>query len=189
MTIEEIKSFIAGGTWESIAPEVRPSSSKNADGSLKPLFLTRKFSYLPDDGFELIVTNFADAYGKVPLAEMFIRGHIFWQGPHPISEGAFKVYFVADTGYSVTPLLQPFADAMNQLTKGFDVWNVGETQDILGKEFLPFGLQAGQLFKEYDLMYVFNGLLFWGARNIDGRGFDTEENRPGNLQIPLVRRR
>src|ERR1700674_4283224 len=29
-------------------------------------------------------------------------------------------------------------------------------------------------------------LLFWGARNIDGRGFDTEQNRPTNLQIPLV---
>jgi len=30
--------------------------------------------------------------------------------------------------------------------------------------------------------------LFWGARNIDGRGFDTEANRPTNLQIPLVRK-
>ena len=30
-------------------------------------------------------------------------------------------------------------------------------------------------------------MLFWGARNIDGRGFDKEENRPTNLQIPLVR--
>jgi hypothetical protein len=30
--------------------------------------------------------------------------------------------------------------------------------------------------------------LFWGARNIDGRGFDTEQNRPTNLQIPLIRK-
>jgi len=30
--------------------------------------------------------------------------------------------------------------------------------------------------------------LFWGARNIDGRGFDSEPNRPTNLQIPLVRK-
>jgi hypothetical protein len=30
-------------------------------------------------------------------------------------------------------------------------------------------------------------MLFWGARNVDGRGFDKEENRPTNLQIPLVR--
>jgi hypothetical protein len=29
-------------------------------------------------------------------------------------------------------------------------------------------------------------MLFWGARNVDGRGFDTEANRPTYLQIPLV---
>jgi len=33
-----------------------------------------------------------------------------------------------------------------------------------------------------------DNLLFWGARNVDGRGFDTEENRPTNLQIPMVRK-
>jgi hypothetical protein len=27
-----------------------------------------------------------------------------------------------------------------------------------------------------------------GARNVDGRGLDEEENRPTNLQIPLVRK-
>src|SRR6266576_3115915 len=31
------------GNWESIAPEVRPSASKNADGSLKPFYLRRAF--------------------------------------------------------------------------------------------------------------------------------------------------
>lgn len=40
---------------------------------------------------------------------------------------------------------------------------------------------------EYDLVYLNQGLLFWGARHIDGRGFDTEQNRPTNLQIPLMR--
>ncbi len=41
---------------------------------------------------------------------------------------------------------------------------------------------------EYDLVYLKGDLLFWGARNIDGRGFDTERNRPTNLQIPLIRK-
>jgi hypothetical protein len=41
---------------------------------------------------------------------------------------------------------------------------------------------------EYDLVYLRGDLLFWGARNVDGRGFDTEQNRPTNLQIPLVRK-
>ena len=52
----------------------------------------------------------------------------------------------------------------------------------------PFGLAAGKNFMEYDLVYLSHGLLFWGARNVDGRGFDTEQNRPTNLQIPLARK-
>jgi hypothetical protein len=53
---------------------------------------------------------------------------------------------------------------------------------------LAFGLKEGTNFMEYDLVYLRGDLLFWGARNIDGRGFDTEQNRPTNLQIPLVRK-
>ena len=49
------------------------------------------------------------------------------------------------------------------------------------------GLVEGQNFKEYDLVYLAHEMLFWGARNVDGRGFDRDENRPMNLQIPMVR--
>jgi hypothetical protein len=41
------------GNWESVAPEVRPSATKNPDGSLKPFDLKRAFKYLPSDRFEL----------------------------------------------------------------------------------------------------------------------------------------
>ena len=54
--------------------------------------------------------------------------------------------------------------------------------------FVPFGLVAGKNFMEYDLVHLAHGLLFWGARHVDGRGFDSEANRPTNLQIPLARR-
>jgi len=176
------------GKWGSIAPEVRPSNAKNADGTLKPFYLTRKFTLLDDNRFELAVTNLADQYGKVPLAEMLINGHIEWLGDHPIAPGAQKVNFSADDEYRVTPLVQGFADILNQYTKGFDEWKVGESQSIFKKPFPPFGLATGQIFKEYDLIFVLNGMMFWGARNVDGRGFDTEENRPTNLQIPLARK-
>jgi hypothetical protein len=176
------------GKWGSIAPEVRPSNAKNADGTLKPFYLTRKFTLLDDNRFELAVTNLADPYGKVPLAEMLINGHIEWLGDHPIAPGAQKVNFSADDEYRVTPLVQGFADILNQYTKGFDEWKVGESQSIFKKPFPPFGLATGQIFKEYDLIFVLNGMMFWGARNVDGRGFDTEENRPTNLQIPLARK-
>jgi hypothetical protein len=175
------------GNWESIAPEVRPS--KNPDGSLKPFYLKRAFKYLPSDRFELEVVNSADPYGAVPLARIKIGGHMLWQGSHPIAAGAQKVDFVADESYEVTPLAQGFADVLNKVASaGYAPWVVNSSQSIFGKSFVPFGLKEGTNFMEYDLVYLRGDLLFWGARNIDGRGFDTEQNRPTNLQIPLVRK-
>src|ERR1700739_1907348 len=175
------------GNWESIAPEIRPR--KNPDGSLKPFYLKRAFKYQPSDRFELEVTNSTDPYGAAPLARIRIGGHMFWQGPHPIAPGAQKVDFVADETYEVTPLAQAFADVLNKVAStGYAPWAVNSPQSIFGKSFIPFGLKEGTNFMEYDLVYLRGALLFWGARNIDGRGFDTEQNRPTNLQIPLVRK-
>jgi Adenomatosis polyposis coli down-regulated 1 len=188
MTADQVKKSSLGN-WESLAVEVRPSSTKSADGSLKPFYLTRNFSLFSEDRFELTVTNYADPSGKIPMAKMFINGHIEWQGEHAITAGAQKVNFTADEEYTVTPLLQGFVDILNQYTKGFNQWKVGETQSIFKKAFVPFGLSEGQVFKEYDLIYVLDDMMFWGARHVDGRGFDKEENRPTNLQIPLIRKK
>ena len=186
--ITKIKQAMLGN-WESIAPEVRPSAAKNADGSLKPFYLKRSFKYLPSDRFELEIINSADPYGAVPLARIKIGGHMLWQGPHPIAPGAQKVDFVADESYEVTPLAQGFADVLNKVAvDGYGAWAVNAPQSIFGKTFVPFGLKQGTNFMEYDLVYLRGDLLFWGARNIDGRGFDTEQNRPANLQIPMIRK-
>lgn len=177
------------GNWQSIAPEVRPSAAKNPDGSLKPFYLKRSFKYLPSDRFELEIVNSADPYSAVPIARIKIGGHMKWQGPHPIISGAQKVDFIADESYEVTPLAQGFADVLNKVaSEGYNAWAVNTPQSIFGKNFIPFGLKQGTNFMEYDLVYLRGDLLFWGARNIDGRGFDTEQNRPTNLQIPLIRK-
>jgi hypothetical protein len=188
MDVAKIKQAMLGN-WESIAPEVRPSAAKNADGSLKPFYLKRAFKSLPSDRFELEVVNSADPYGTVPLVRIRIGGHMLWQGPHPIAPGAQKVDFVADESYEVTPLAQGFADVLNKVAAdGYAAWAVNAPQSIFGKTFVPFGLKQGTNFMEYDLVYLRGDLLFWGARNIDGRGFDSEQNRPTNLQIPLARK-
>jgi hypothetical protein len=188
MNVYQIKVALVGD-WVSIAPEIRPSANKNADGTLKPFYLKREFKYLAGDKFELTVINSADPNGAVPVVKIFIKGHMLWRGPHPIAAGAQKVDFVADEGYEVTPLIQGFADAMNQVAKsGYNPWAVNGTQSVFGKTFMPFGLAEGKNFMEFDLVYLDHDMLFWGARNIDGRGFDKEENRPTNLQIPLVRK-
>jgi len=188
MNVDQIKQALVGN-WISIAPEVRPSAAKNPDGTLKPFYLKRDFKYLADDRFQLAIVNSADPHGKVPLARILIKGHMFWRGEHPIAAGAQKVDFIADEAYEVTPLLQGFADVLNKVaTDGYAKWEVNATQSIFGKTFVPFGLAQGKNFMEYDLVYLAHDMLFWGARNVDGRGFDTEENRPTNLQIPLVRK-
>lgn len=187
MSTEQTKQALVG-RWVSIAPEIRPSAAKNPDGTLKPFYLQRDFTYADGDRFELTILKSADPNGKVVLARIKIAGHVQWRGAHPIAEGAYKVDFVADKGYEVTPLVQGFADVLNRVAgQGYERWDVGGTQSVFGKAFLPFGLVEGKNFMEYDLVYLSHGMLFWGARNIDGRGFDSEENRPTNLQIPLMR--
>jgi hypothetical protein len=89
----------------------------------------------------------------------------------------------------VTPLVPGFADLLNQVAAtGYRPWRVGEAQSVFAKAFAPFGLAEGKNFMEFDLVYLSHDLLFWGARHVDGRGFDKEENRPTNLQIPLARK-
>jgi hypothetical protein len=187
MTEEQTQQALLGD-WTSIATEVRPSAAKNADGTLKPFYLKRAFKALPDDRFELAIVNSADPNSAVPLARILIKGHMLWRGAHPIAAGAQKVDFVADEAYEVTPLIQGFADLLNQVaSQGYAKWELNGTQSVFGKSFAPFGLAAGRHFMEYDLVHLRGDMLFWGARHIDGRGFDTEQNRPTNLQIPLVR--
>jgi hypothetical protein len=188
MSLDETKQALLG-QWVSLAPEVRPSAQKNPDGSLRPFYLTRDFKVLGDDRFELAIVNSADPYGKVPVARIDLRGHMLWKGAHPIAAGAQKVDFVADEDYRVTPLAQPFADLLNKVAgAGYAKWEANVPQRVFGKTFAPFGLSEGRNFMEYDLVYLSHDMLFWGARNVDGRGFDKEENRPTNLQIPLVRK-
>jgi hypothetical protein len=188
MTLDDTKRGLVG-EWASLAPEVRPSSGKNSDGTLKPFYLSRQFRYLGDDRFELTIDNWADPYGKVAVARIYLRGHVMWVGEHPIAAGAQKANFVADEAYVVTPMIVGFADVLNTVASaGFGPWQVGQGQSVFGKTFAPFGLAEGRDFMEYDLVYLQGGYLFWGARNIDGRGFDGEQNRPTNLQIPLRRK-
>ena len=188
MSIDEIKQFIQGGEWCSITTELRPSITKNAAGDIQPFYCSRVFKYTPGDRFECIVINYADANGKVPLVSIVIKGHNKWGEPHPIAEGAYKVDYIADEAYEVTPLHQGFADAMNKIpANGIDKWEVGVTQDLKGKSFAAFGLTEGVVYIDYDLVYIYNGMLFNGSKNVDGRPFDKPENRPTNLQLPLVR--
>jgi hypothetical protein len=189
MTPEQIKQVIQGGQWVSMTTELRPSSNKSATGEIQPFYCSRVFEYFPQDRFACIVMNYADANGKVPLVKIVIRGHNAWQGAHPVAPGAYNLDYIADEAYEVTPLHQGFANAANAFPRnGLTIWEVDTMQDVRGKAFPLFGLVEGQTYVDYDLIYISNDMLFNGSKHVDGRAFDKPENRPTNLQIPLVKR-
>lgn len=186
MTQAEVKQIITGSEWESIAVELRPSKDRQNPGNIQPLYMYRTFTFTQDDTFTCAAVNYADAGGKVPLVSIAIKGHNVWQGPHPVKEGAYSLDYVADELYEITPLHAGFAAAANSIpVDGLSKWEVNVPQDVKGKAFPLFGLIEGQIYVDYDLVYVLNDLLFMGSKHVDGRAFDTAANRPTNLQVPL----
>jgi hypothetical protein len=47
--------------------------------------------------------------------------------------------------------------------------------------------QIKQVIQDGQWVSIYNDMLFNWSKNVDGRAFDKPENRPTNLQIPLVR--
>jgi hypothetical protein len=188
MTPEEIRQVMQGGKWVSITTEVRPSSNKSPTGDIQPFFCSRVFTYDAGDRFACTVMSYADPNGKVPLAKIEIEGHIIWRGEHPLAPGVYNLDYVADEAYELTPLHQGFAAVANKFpAEGLNTWEVNVTQDLMKKAFPLFSLVEGQIYVDYDLIYIYNNMLFNGSKNVDGRAFDKPEYRPTNLQIPLVK--
>lgn len=190
MTAEQIKEFIQGGEWKSITPELRPAITKSTAGDINPFYCTRVFTYSPGDQFDCTFVNYLDATGKTPLVQFVIKGHLQWQGEHPVAAGAQKVDYVADKAYEVTPLHAGWVDAVNRIpAKGLNKWELNVMQDLKGKAFPAFGLTEAKIYVDYDLIYIYDDMLFNGSKNVDGRPFNKPENRPTNLQVPLVRKK
>lgn len=188
-TVEEIKNFIKGHEWISITTELRPQEDRTGTGKVQPFYVTRSFKFSEGDKFVGTITSYGDPYGKIPLVKFEFRGHVEWQGEHPVTKGAQKIDYVLDEGFIVTPLNSQFADMLNQIPiKGLNKFEVNIAQDILKKPFPLFNIQEGQIVKDYDLIYIYNGMLFMGAKHVDGTAFDKPENRPHLLQIPLIKK-
>ena len=188
-TIVDIKKFVQGGEWVSMTPELRPFEDRTGTGKIAPFYVSRNFKYLLNDRFEGTITSYGDPYGQMALVKFVFKGHTIWGKEHQIAKGAFEIDYILDEAFEVTPLHTIFADNLNQApTKGLNKWEANVMQDIKGKSFPLFGIVEGQIVGDYDLIYIFNGMLFMGSKHVDGRGFYKPENRPTNLQVPLVRK-
>lgn len=187
-TLEEVKKY-ALGEWQSISVELRPTEDRTGTGKIQPTYLKRHFTYLLNDKFIGKITLFADNYGQLPLMEFEFKGSLKWGEKHPIADGAWKVDYVLDEGFGVTPLHEQAAAMLNAaLPPGMTSFVNGVKKDILKKAFPMFKIVEGQIVSDYDLIYFKNGMLFMGAKHVDGTPFDKPENRPHQLQIPLIRK-
>jgi len=187
MTLSDVKNY-ALGQWESISVELRPTEDRTGSGQIQPTFLRRKFTYMDGDKFVGTITLFADNYGTMPLMEFEFKGDLKWGEAHPIADGAWKIDYVLNEGFGVTPLNPQAADMLNMaLPEGMTPFEHEVKKDILGKTFPMFNIIEGQIVSDYDLIYFKNGMLFMGAKHVDGTPFDKPEHRPHQLQIPLQR--
>ncbi|MBV7328816.1 hypothetical protein KFU94_11255 [Chloroflexi bacterium TSY] len=186
-TLDEVKEY-AMGEWESISIELRPTEDRTGSGVILPTYLTRNFTYLEDDRFIGIITMYGDNYGELPLMEFEFIGELVWGNVHPIADGAWEIDYVLNEGFGVTPLSEPAAEMLNQVpVEGLEPFEIGVKQDILQKAFPLFNLAEGDIAVDYDLIYFKDGMLFMGAKHVDGTPFDRPERRPHQLQIPLMR--
>lgn len=186
-TLPELQDAIIGD-WTSISVELRPTEDRTDSGVVTPTFLRRHFTYRPDGTFTGIIRMFADDYGALPMMEFEFSGHLVWHDPHPIAEGAFSVDYVLDVDFAVTPLAEPAVEMLNSgLVDGMAPFEFGVRTSIFGKAFPMFNIAEGQIVGDYDLLYLRDGMLFMGAKHVDGTPFDRPERRPHQLQIPLVR--
>lgn len=188
ISLEDVQSY-AIGEWESISVELRPTEDRTGSGVIQPTYLKRHFNYLSKEKFIGTITLFGDNYGQLPLMEFEFKGDLIWGEKHPIAEGAWKIDYVLNQGFGVTPLNPQAAAMLNQaLPEGMSPFETNVKKDILGKAFPMFHIIEGQIVSDYDLIYFKNGMLFMGAKHVDGTPFDKVENRPHQLQIPLVRK-
>lgn len=184
-TLEEVKDYSIG-TWESLTVELRPTEDRTGTGNIQPTYLKRSFVYNADDTFTGTITMFADNYGKYPLMEFEFKGDLEWGNEHPIAKGAWSIDYILNKGFSVTPLNDGATEMLNMgLPEGMSAFQTNKKKDILGEAFPMFHIEEGQIVGDYDLIYFRHGLLFMGAKHVDGTPFDKPENRPHQLQIPL----
>lgn len=187
VSLEEVRAY-ALGEWESLSVELRPAEDRTGTGKVQSTRLKRHFTYLDGDRFTGRIRLFADDGGQAPLMEFEFRGHLRWGGPHPVAQGAYAVDYVLDEGFGVTPLHEQATAMLNQVrAPGVAEFVTGKQQDLLRKVFPLFNIAEGQVVMDYDLIYFRDGLLFMGAKHVDGTPFDRPERRPNQLQVPLAR--
>lgn len=192
-SLEGLQARIVGH-WVSIGCELRPQANPEG-GAPTASYLTRDFTYDAAGGFAASISVFADPACQVPAASYDFAGEVVWHGPNPAAAGAWSQDYVLNRKLTLTILAEPMVAQMNQMPPGAcgdGPFVVGEVRDILGKPCVLLKYVEGSAFVvDHDLLHVRQdtpGMLFMGAKHVDGTGFYAPENRPlVGLQQPLIK--
>ena len=87
---------------------------------------------MPNDKFIGTITLFGDNYGQLPLMEFEFKGNVIWHDEHPIANGAWKIDYMLDEGFGVTPLNPQATEMLNMaLPEGMSAFQNQVKKDIL----------------------------------------------------------
>lgn len=175
-----------GGTWESIACELRPQAG--ADG-LAPWYLKRSITFAPGR-IDAHFTTYADPTCSAPLLELKFGGGVNVLGASDVAPGAREVDLIVNDYLTITPQMDGFAGFLNSAEPGAcgaTEWAVGEEQDVFATGCSVMGVAANSPTTEFEVLHVSAGHLYFGARPVDGQPLAEPDDRPTALQMPLKR--
>jgi hypothetical protein len=170
------------GKWESLDLESRP----NAWGGKN--YLKRFFHNTEKEAIGTLVFYTDDAGDQLNLTLSVIGPYHFGDASRDVP-GALEADFDF-TRFIVTPHSEPMVEMLNKSrppASKLKEWKSNQSQTIDASiEEGFFGLVIGK-YKEYDLVKVEEGLLYYGGRPADGSAPDSPEKRAKGLQVPLKR--
>lgn len=165
------------GQWVSVACELRPG----------PQHVLRDIT-LTETGWTAIISTFADPACTIPALALTITGPVVYGEAHPMAEGAVESDFVIET-LAIAPrnaFLVEFLNSAEAGTCGSEIWALDIEQDVTETGCALIGF-AELPSTDYDVTFVRDNYLFAGARPLEGGGFESPEDRPTAIQVPLMR--
>ena len=175
------------GSWASLACEVRPQVGQ--DGTITEWWLTREIE-ITEGRIEARFTTFGQPGCTFPLNVLNFAGRVDIKGDSDVAVGAVAADLTIDEFVKITPLAQPFADFLNSIPAGScgaEAWTVGAAQAIDETGCVLLGVEPNTPTVEYEVLANIDGMLYFGARPVDGTFITEESKRPRALLVPLAK--
>lgn len=174
------------GAWASISCEVRPQVGQ--DGTITEWWLTRSVT-IEAGRIEARFTTYGQPGCTFPINELHFAGRVDIVGDSAVTVEAVAANLTIDDFVRITPLAQPFADFLNSVPEGScgaEAWVLGTPQAIDDTGCTLLGVEPNTPTVEYEVLATIDGLLYFGARPVDGSFITEEAKRPTALLVPLA---